>query len=201
MARRSPQKRTAKLSPKQDGFVRIISGRWRGRKLPVKDVEGLRPTTDRVKETVFNWLAADLYDARCLDVFAGSGGLGFEALSRQAAHVTMLELNPQAAQQLKTNAQALDAEKADVIQTDALTYLQQAGKPVDIVFIDPPFRKDLLIDVFSVLESNGWLAPDARIYIEAESELGSLETPPNWTLHREKTAGQVTYRLYFREEV
>lgn len=164
------------------------------------NVEGLRPTTDRVKETVFNWLAPDIPDARCLDLFTGSGSLSFEALSRGAELVTMLELDKKAAEQLEKNRQSLGADNAKVVQTDSLTHLKQPGTPYDVVFIDPPFRKDLLSDVISLLEQQQWLAPHAMIYIEAEKELGELPTPTNWHLHREKTAGQVCYRLFVREE-
>ncbi|WP_407331713.1 16S rRNA (guanine(966)-N(2))-methyltransferase RsmD [Enterovibrio sp. 27052020O] len=182
------------------GFVRIISGKWRGRKLPVKNVEGLRPTTDRVKETVFNWLAADLYQAKCLDVFAGSGGLGLEALSRQADHVTLLELDKGAAAQINLNLATLNADNATVHNTDALQYLSQTGRPFDVVFIDPPFRKDLLSDVLNKLEHNGWLNKNALIYIEAEKELGVPDVPAHWDMIKEKHAGQVSFRLYQREE-
>ncbi|MGF1685213.1 16S rRNA (guanine(966)-N(2))-methyltransferase RsmD [Photobacterium japonica] len=188
------------LSPSsREGFVRIISGRWRGRKLPVHDVEGLRPTTDRVKETVFNWLAQDMIEARCLDLFTGSGSLGFEALSRGAEHVTLLELDKKAAEQLEKNRQTLGADNATVRHTDSLTYLKQPGTPFDVVFIDPPFRKGLLPEVITLLEQNNWLAPHAIIYIETEKELGDLPTPSHWHLHKEKTAGQVCYRLFERE--
>jgi len=181
------------------GFVRIISGLWRGRKLPVHDAQGLRPTTDRVKETLFNWLAQDVPQAKCLDLFAGSGGLGFESASRQAELVTMLELNPKAYQQLCTNCQSLKADNIEVVQTDALQYLAKPGQPYDVVFIDPPFHKGLLSEVITLLEQNDWLAPNAMIYIETEKELKLNDAPNHWQLYREKTAGQVCYRLFERE--
>ncbi|MGF1868533.1 16S rRNA (guanine(966)-N(2))-methyltransferase RsmD [Photobacterium indicum] len=186
---------------RRDGFVRIISGQWRGRKLPVHDVEGLRPTTDRVKETVFNWLAQDIYQAKCLDLFTGSGGLSFEALSRGAESITMLELDKKAANQLQQNLTTLGATNANVLNTDSLKYLAQTGTPHDLVFIDPPFRKDLIQNVIDLLEANNWLTPHAMIYIEAEKELGEIVTPSHWRLHREKIAGQVCYRLFEREKV
>jgi 16S rRNA (guanine966-N2)-methyltransferase len=186
---------------RRDGFVRIISGQWRGRKLPVHDVEGLRPTTDRVKETVFNWLAQDIYQAKCLDLFAGSGGLSFEALSRGAESITMLELDKKAANQLQQNLTTVGATNANVLNTDSLKYLAQTGTPHDLVFIDPPFRKDLIQNVIDLLEANNWLTPHAMIYIEAEKELGEIVTPSHWRLHREKIAGQVCYRLFEREKV
>lgn len=178
------------------GFVRIISGLWRGRKLPVHDAQGLRPTTDRVKETLFNWLAADIPHARCLDLFAGSGGLGFEAASRQAELVTMIEMNKQAHQQLVKNTQQLKASNIELFHQDALLFLQKTGTPYDVVFIDPPFRQALLEATITLLNNNNWLAPHAQIYIETEKELALPPLPEHWLLHREKTAGQVCYRLY-----
>ncbi len=183
------------------GFIRIISGLWRGRKLPVQDAQGLRPTTDRVKETLFNWLAADIPHARCLDLFAGSGGLGFEAASRQAELVTMIELHKPAYQQLKTNIQQLKANNIEVHNQDTLSFLQQAGQPYDIVFIDPPFRQGLLEQTLNLLQQNGWLSDNGLVYIETEKELHLPTLPTHWQLHREKTAGQVCYRLYQLESV
>ncbi len=194
---RRRQQNTSQKKP-STGFVRIISGLWRGRKLPVHDAEGLRPTTDRVKETVFNWLAQDVPQAKCLDLFAGSGGLGFEAASRQADSVTLIELNPAAFKQLEQNIASLKANNIVAKNTDALNYLSQAGTPHHVVFIDPPFRKGLLSETISLLEQNGWLAEDAMIYIETEKELSIAGLPESWRLHREKTAGQVSYRLYER---
>ncbi|WP_086981886.1 16S rRNA (guanine(966)-N(2))-methyltransferase RsmD [Vibrio aphrogenes] len=178
------------------GFIRIISGLWRGRKLPVHDAQGLRPTTDRVKETLFNWLAPEIPHAKCLDLFAGSGGLGFEAASRQAELVTMVELNKQAYQQLTQNAQQLKATNIEIHHQDALTFLQQTGQAYDIVFIDPPFRQGLLEQTLNLLQQNGWLTDHGLVYIETEKELQLPPLPPQWQLHREKTAGQVCYRLY-----
>ncbi|CAH8218024.1 16S rRNA (guanine(966)-N(2))-methyltransferase RsmD [Vibrio aestuarianus] len=180
------------------GFVRIISGLWRGRKLPVHDAQGLRPTTDRVKETLFNWLAQEVPGAKCLDLFAGSGGLGFEAASRQAESVTLIELNPTAFKQIQQNIATLNASNVQVVNSDALTFLQQVGTPQHIIFIDPPFRQGLLNETVTLLEQNGWLADDAMIYIETEKELPLDGIPNNWRLHREKTAGQVSYRLFER---
>ncbi|MCE7609702.1 16S rRNA (guanine(966)-N(2))-methyltransferase RsmD [Vibrio fluvialis] len=196
MLRRRQQNPSQKRAP--SGQVRIISGLWRGRKLPVHDAEGLRPTTDRVKETLFNWLAQDIPHAKCLDLFAGSGGLGFEAASRQAEKVTMLEMNPQAFAQLKTNIAALKASTIEAINTDTLAYLNQPGQGYDVVFIDPPFRQGLLQQTVQLLEQNGWLAPNAMIYIESEKELPLTELPECWQLYREKIAGQVCYRLFER---
>lgn len=183
----------------KDGQIRIISGQWRGRKLPVKDVAGLRPTTDRVKETVFNWLNMYLRDANCLDCFAGSGSLGFEALSRYAAQVTLIEKDKVAAKQLQANLSALQSTQAEVHHQDCLQYLTGTGnQSIDIAFVDPPFRLGLLADCCQKLEQNQWLTEDALIYVEKETELTEVKLPANWELLKEKTAGQVTYQLFVR---
>lgn len=182
------------------GQIRIIGGQWRGRKLPVPDSAGLRPTTDRVRETLFNWLAPVLPEARCLDCFAGSGALGLEALSRYAGSATLLELERPVAQQLTKNLQTLRASNGTVIQTNALNWLAQPGKPFDVVFIDPPFRQGLLEQTLQLLEQNHWLADQALIYVESEVENGAPPVPPEWDLYREKIAGQVAYRLYQRQQ-
>lgn len=195
---RRRQQNTSQKKP-STGYVRIISGLWRGRKLPVHDAEGLRPTTDRVKETLFNWIAQDVPRAKCLDLFAGSGGLGFEAASRQAEMVTLIELNPNAFKQIEKNIASLNASNLTAHNTDAISFLKQPGTPHHVVFIDPPFRKGLLDETVALLESNGWLADDAMIYVETEKELSLDSIPAHWHLHREKTAGQVSYRLFERQ--
>ncbi|NCH57027.1 16S rRNA (guanine(966)-N(2))-methyltransferase [Cronobacter muytjensii] len=181
------------------GQIRIIGGQWRGRKLPVPDSPGLRPTTDRVRETLFNWLAPYLVGARCLDCFAGSGALGLEALSRYAASATLLEMERGVAQQLQKNLATLKSSAGKVVNANTLNVLNQNGEPHDIVFVDPPFRKGLLEETLTLLETRGWLAPQALIYVESEVENGLPPVPASWQLHREKVAGQVAYRLYLRE--
>ncbi|HFZ8994639.1 TPA: 16S rRNA (guanine(966)-N(2))-methyltransferase [Citrobacter freundii] len=181
------------------GQIRIIGGQWRGRKLPVPDSPGLRPTTDRVRETLFNWLAPVIVDARCLDCFAGSGALGLEALSRYATSATLLEMDRAVAQQLQKNLATLRAGNGHVSNTNTLTFLTQPGTPHDVVFVDPPFRKGLLEETLNLLEARGWLSDDAYIYVESEVENGLPPVPVNWSLLREKIAGQVAYRLYQRE--
>ena len=182
------------------GQIRIIGGQWRGRKLPVPDSAGLRPTTDRVRETLFNWLAPDIQEARCLDCFAGSGALGLEALSRYAASATLLEMERSVAQQLSQNLQTLRATQGKVVQTNTLQWLSQPGEPFDVIFVDPPFRKGLLLETLTLLENNGWLAENALIYVESVVEHGTPVAPANWDLYREKIAGQVAYRLYQRQQ-
>ena len=181
------------------GEVRIISGSWRGRKLAVLNAEGLRPTTDRVKETLFNWLMLDIDGATVLDCFAGSGSLGFEALSRHAKHCTLLERDKAATAQLLQNQQKLGCGNANIINTDSLSWLKQAAKrQYDVVFIDPPFRKDLALPCCQLLEQQQWLATPALIYLETEKELDVAALPANWRLVKEKVAGQLAYRLYQR---
>ena len=181
------------------GKVRIIAGLWRGRKLHVLNAQGLRPTGDRVKETLFNWLMPYIVGARCLDGFAGSGSLGFEALSRQAKSVTFLELDKTVANQLSKNLQTLkcDQNQAQVINQSSLEFLKQAqNQPhFDVVFLDPPFNFGLAEQAIELLATNHWLAPDALVYVETEREK-PLSVPTNWALLKEKTTGQVSYRLY-----
>jgi 16S rRNA (guanine966-N2)-methyltransferase len=179
------------------GFIRLISGKWRGKRLPVKDIEGLRPTTDRTKETLFNWLMHDINNANCLDCFSGSGSLAFEALSRFAKKVTILEKDKSVVKQLQENLAVLDVDNAKVIEGDALNYLKQAAtEQYDIIFIDPPFNKGLIQPCCDALQSNGYLATGALIYIEREVELTDLNFPNSWMLLKEKSTGQVTYQLY-----
>ncbi|WKE65469.1 16S rRNA (guanine(966)-N(2))-methyltransferase RsmD [Gallaecimonas kandeliae] len=182
------------------GQIRIIAGQYRGRKLPVKDVEGLRPTTDRVRETLFNWLQGQTIEAAVLDCFAGAGALGFEALSRHAESLTLVEKDKGAAHQLRENLARLDAQRGQVVEGDVLAWLAQTpAKPQDLVFVDPPFGKALAAPTLKLLEEKGWLAADAWIYVEAEQGL-ALEAPANWHLHRELKAGQVQALLFQREE-
>ena len=183
------------------GQIRIIGGQWRGRKLSVLDSEGLRPTTDRVRETLFNWLAPWLPQANCLDCFAGSGALGIEAASRYAAQVTLIEKEAHVARQLQKNIDVLNVPQLTLHRADTLHFLAQSrpDTPFNIVFIDPPFRRGLLEQTIKLLELHQWLAEDAVIYTENEVEQGMPTVPANWVLHREKVAGQVCYRLYRRQ--
>ena len=189
------------ITKSTDGFIRVISGQFRGRKLPVKDVQGLRPTTDRIKETVFNWLMQDTRDANVLDCFAGSGGLGFEALSRFASTALFIELDPSAAKQLAQNIATLKLQNAQVRHTNSLSFLEQknSNTPFDLVFVDPPFRKNLPQTSCNLLEINNWLSEEALIYLEVESDLNTFKPPSNWLLIKEKKAGQVFCRLYQRQ--
>ncbi|GFN45194.1 16S rRNA (guanine(966)-N(2))-methyltransferase [Candidatus Regiella insecticola] len=180
------------------GQVRIIGGQWRGRKLPVLTSPGLRPTPDRVRETLFNWLDPMIKNARCLDCFAGSGALGLEALSRYAKSATLLELENNVAQQLINNLALLKAEDGCVINTNTLNWLAQTGQPYDVIFLDPPFQQELLTKTIYLLEKRNWLADEAWIYVETAVKDTRVDFPSHWQLHREKTAGQIVYRLYIR---
>lgn len=198
----SPRARKPTLPQHQGpGFVRIISGQWRGRRLPVQNAAGLRPTTDRVKETLFNWLMQDTAGRQVLDCFSGSGSLALEALSRYANAATLLELDTAAVRQLQQNLQKLQCAHAHVIQTNCLTYLAQpATQQYDLVFLDPPFRQHLLLPAAQLLEQQGWLMDDALIYVECEKELNVTTLPTNWRLLKENIAGQLAYRLYHRSQ-
>jgi 16S rRNA (guanine966-N2)-methyltransferase len=179
--------------------LRIIGGQWRSRRLEFADLPGLRPTPDRVRETLFNWLAPVLPGARCLDLFAGSGALGMEALSRGAAETVFVEHHPLAVRTLRENLARLDAQGARVEPADALAWLRQPGTLFEIVFLDPPFGEGLLEPVCALLEQGGWLAANAWIYLEAEAGQPTPLLPTGWTLHREKIAGTVAYRLARRQ--
>jgi len=181
--------------------LRIIGGTWRGRKLSFADGKSLRPTLDRVRETLFNWLQFDLAGARCLDLFSGSGALGFEALSRGAEFVTMLDTNPTAIKQIKHNLQLLDCNRAEVLSLDALEFLKCQGnrKTYNVVFLDPPFQQNLLSNCCQALEQYHFLSAGAFIYIEAEKQLQLSELPQSWQLLKEKKAGQLKYYLFQNE--
>jgi 16S rRNA (guanine966-N2)-methyltransferase len=177
------------------GSIRIIAGKHRGRKLPVLMAEGLRPTTDRVKETVFNWLMPYIHGANCLDCFAGAGSLGFEALSRGAAQVNLIELNDSAAKQLQKNKSLLKADNVIVTNANSLNFLKSSSKQqYDLIFIDPPFREGLVTQTAELL-NDGWLSDQALIYVEMETQ-SDQQLPANWKLLKEKVAGQVSYHLF-----
>jgi 16S rRNA (guanine966-N2)-methyltransferase len=182
--------------------LRIIGGRWRGRKLTFPEIEGLRPTGDRIRETLFNWLAPDIQGARVLDLFAGSGALGLEALSRGAEMAVLIEKHPQAAANLVNHLKTLSAGNAKIISTDSLQFLRQGNSSpaYNLVFIDPPFTVELWEPVAELLNQSQWLAADAYIYVETPRE-ATWQAPENWSLYRDKLAGQVRYRLYTLESV
>jgi 16S rRNA (guanine966-N2)-methyltransferase len=175
--------------------LRIIGGVWRGRKLAFPDIDAIRPTPDRVRETVFNWLQNDIAGARCLDLFAGSGALGFEALSRGAAQVVFVDREPAIGRYLRDTLARLDASGAEVHTADSLRWLAAPSQPFDVVFLDPPFTANVLAAVCQRLEAGGWLSPAALIYIENAASGSPPVLASNWSLIKSKTAGQVGYYL------
>jgi 16S rRNA (guanine966-N2)-methyltransferase len=176
--------------------LKIIGGSWRSRGLSFADAPGLRPTPARVRETLFNWLRNDIIGSRCLDLYAGSGALSFEAASRGAKSVTQVENNALVCRALKENAVALAADQIKIVQSDVFRYLASDAEPFDVVFIDPPFAMGLAVQTCQWLEEKGWLSKQARIYVEAESTLKLDGMPPNWRLLKSKVAGEVGYHLF-----
>lgn len=176
----------------------IIGGDWRSRKISFEDAEGLRPTPARVRETLFNWLQYDVIGSRCLDLYAGSGALSFEAASRGAKSVVQVENNPVACRALKANALSLGAEQIKIIQSDTFRYLAGDAEAFSLVFVDPPFKLNLAAQTCHWLEDKGWLAAYAKIYVETERscQLGAM--PENWRLLKQKIAGEVMYHLFER---
>lgn len=186
----------------QSRMLRIVGGTWRGRRFRFPAEAEIRPTPDRVRETLFNWLGPRVAGARCLDLFAGSGALGFEALSRGAASVVFVEREAVAARELQARLLEWNAQGGHVERTDALNYLKRGGRRgggiFDIVFLDPPFAADLLSAAAKLLEQHDFLAPHALIYVEsaARAELPAL--PATWQQTKAKRAGEVGYHLYER---
>ena len=179
------------------GQVRIISGAWRGQLLPVPDAPGLRPTPDRVRETVFNWLQPRIEGARCLDLFAGTGALGFESASRGAGRVVLVESSPGVAAGLDATRQRLGADQVQVVQQDVMHFLAESDpEPFDIVFADPPFDSEHLPDLCRLLSAGDWLRSDAWVYLEVAREVGVPSVPDSWVLLRSKTAGEVGYHMF-----
>jgi 16S rRNA (guanine966-N2)-methyltransferase len=181
------------------GQLRIIGGEWRSRRLSFPDGAGLRPTPDRVRETLFNWLAPYIEGARVLDPFAGSGALYLEALSRGASMGLALDTNSAAISSLREHLGTLRCTVGKTHATDALRYLEtQPAEQFDVIFLDPPFHQNLLTPACTLLEERNWLANDAWIYTESETAPSTLGMPATWRLHREKKAGQVYYALWER---
>ncbi|MDO9139772.1 MAG: 16S rRNA (guanine(966)-N(2))-methyltransferase RsmD [Methylobacter sp.] len=181
--------------------LRIIGGDWRSRQLSFVDAPGLRPTPARVRETLFNWLQYEIVGKRCLDLYAGSGALGFEAASRGAKSVVQVENNVHACRSLKDNALALSATQITAVQSDVFRYLAGQAQVFDVVFLDPPFGLDLVVQTCQLLEQNGWLAKQAKIYVETELHFDFSGMPENWRPLKSKNAGEVAYHLFGRSPV
>lgn len=194
MSKQKTKKVVNKKNSQDRGVVRIIGGSMRGRKLHFSTVDGLRPTLDRIRETVFNWLARDIGQSQCLDLFSGSGALGFEAASRGAERVTMVENSAKVVNDLRSNAQILSCSNIQVIQSTAIQFLQENKARFDIVFLDPPFGKGMLAEIFDNIKEH--LNPDAVIYVEQEKSASAYEPDADWNVIKLKRAGSFSYGLY-----
>jgi 16S rRNA (guanine966-N2)-methyltransferase len=192
-------KRGASAGP-AGGTLRIIAGSLRGSRLQVPDAPGLRPTPDRVRETLFNWLAPWIEGARCLDLYAGTGALGIEALSRGARECVFVERDRRLQQLLQDNLARLKVEGAHVVGAGALDFLAGPARPFDLVFLDPPFEADLWHEAARRLEQGGWLAQAALIHVEAPVD-AFPQLPATWTPHRQARAGAVAHAVYRRAAV
>lgn len=177
------------------GAVRIIAGQWRRRQLPVLQRTGLRPTPDRVRETLFSWLANDLNGASCVDLFSGTGALGIEAASRGARKVILVERDPQLAAHLRAQVQALQACMVEVVCADALLWFERAGECFDVVFVDPPYGSVDLPALMNSLWRHGCVNSNSRVYAEVDANHDGAVFPDSWSLFRHKRAGRVRYYL------
>ncbi|MGV6809273.1 MAG: 16S rRNA (guanine(966)-N(2))-methyltransferase RsmD [bacterium] len=201
-----------KNHPKHSGVVRIIGGQWKGRKLTVANVPHLRPTADRVRETLFNWLQWEIPQARCLDLFAGSGALGFEALSRGASEVVMVEKHPQAIKQLQMIQQQLvgqlsATQQLRIYHQDAYHYLQSFQQLTsndlmgfDLIFLDPPFRHQHLEKLLTMIQQQQLLRPQGFIYLEYEQEHALDFQTWSWVVHKQTQAGQAKACLLTQQD-
>jgi 16S rRNA (guanine966-N2)-methyltransferase len=194
------RKKSAPKSHKHSNQLRIIGGQWRGRKLSFPTTEGLRPTADRVRETLFNWLSPSISGANCLDLFAGSGALGLEALSRGASACCFVDTAPAATQHIAANLSLLQCDTAITHTTQAAHWLEQldpaSSEAFDIIFLDPPFGKNLAEKCLALIDQKQLVRNDGLVYLETNRDEALPATPSHWQLQREKTAGQVSYRLY-----
>ncbi|OOG23073.1 16S rRNA (guanine(966)-N(2))-methyltransferase RsmD [Thioalkalivibrio denitrificans] len=190
------QGKSAAPRPGTPGRLRIVAGAWRGRRIAVPSAAGLRPTPDRVRETLFNWLQGVVPGARCLDLFAGAGGLGFEAASRGAARVVMVESAARVATHLREQVQLLEAgDRIEVVADDALRYLRRCDETFDLVFLDPPFQGDLLDKSLAALVEAHCLRAGARVYVEYAASGEPPVLPDGWEIAREGRAGDSAHLL------
>jgi 16S rRNA (guanine966-N2)-methyltransferase len=199
MPRKNSSARKQAPQPSGRNAVRIVGGEWRGRLLRFPAVPGVRPTPDRVRETLFNWLQQRVIGSRCLDLFAGSGALGLEALSRGAAHVVFVDVEAAVTRYLLERLRDFGCDRAQVVRSDAARYLDAPGQEFDLVFLDPPFDSAVLPETCRRLERDGWLAPGALVYLEAPAAAGPPELPAGWTLLNSRRAGEVGYHLARRD--
>jgi 16S rRNA (guanine966-N2)-methyltransferase len=189
-----------KTRPAGLNSVRIIGGSWRGRRVHFPDSPGLRPTPDRVRETLFNWLQHSIAGTRCLDLFAGSGALGLEALSRGAREVVFVEQAFAPAQMLAEELKRFEGgdlgdSRGRIVQMSAERFLTAPGEPFDVIFLDPPFGLDAVPEYVRLIDAGGWAASGGRIYLENARSAGPPTMPPHWSLLKSKSAGEVGYYL------
>lgn len=185
-----------KGTKKSQGRLRIVAGIWRSRVLEIADVEGLRPTPERIRETLFNWLTPRMAGARCLDLFAGTGALGLEALSRGAAAAVFVENSKVAIATLRRNVASLDASGAVIHAGSATEYIDAAGaERFDIVFLDPPFADDNLAELCRLIDESELVATNANVYLEQDRARPEPDLPDGWTVLKSKVAGNVRYTL------
>lgn len=180
---------------KKYGKIYIISGKFKGRKISFNNCNHVRPTTNKIRETLFEWLSKYIENATCLDCFSGSGALGIEAISRHAAFLTFLEIEKKTYWTLKTNIQKLNISNAEIIRTNTFYWLNKNSKPYDIIFIDPPYYHGLVEKTINLLENKKWIKKNSLIYIEQEKNQ-SLTIPNNWILYKKKNNNQIQYYLY-----
>ncbi|MDX1514198.1 MAG: 16S rRNA (guanine(966)-N(2))-methyltransferase RsmD [Gammaproteobacteria bacterium] len=192
---RTSDKHSSRGQAGPPGSLRIIAGKWRRRRLPIADRAGLRPTPDRVRETLFAWLAPVIAGSRCLDLFAGSGALGFEAASRGANRVVMVERERELIALLEQHRRRLSAEEVEIVAADALGWMERQRSSFDIIFLDPPFGEYELTSICRRIEENGLLAPSGFVYLETNASAPQTELPAGWATYRSQRAGQVRYDL------
>ena len=178
-----------------EGRFRIIAGQWRGRRFAIPDEADVRPTPDRVRETLFNWLAPVIAGARCLDLYAGSGALGLEALSRGAGRVVFVDRSRGALRQIGAHLETLQSNGGETVHMDAMKFLEGPATPFDIVFLDPSYRQGLIGPAMARLVERSWLAPGAGVYLEHEADGDPPRLPEGWHLFRSAAAGRVRYHL------
>jgi len=179
--------------------LRIIGGEWRGRTIRFPPLPAIRPTPDRVRETLFNWLQGAIPGSHCLDLYAGSGAVGLEALSRGAREVVFVDLESAVTRHLGDTLHELGCDRGRAVRADALAFLEQPGTPFDVIFLDPPFAEPVLPETCRRIEAGGWLAPGGFVYLEAPAAAGPPELPAGWTLLKSRRAGEVGYHLARRD--
>jgi 16S rRNA (guanine966-N2)-methyltransferase len=199
-----PVSKPKSAQPANRNSIRIIGGDWRGRRVNFPDLPGLRPTPDRVRETLYNWLQLSIVGTRCLDLFAGSGALGLEALSRGASSVVFVEQAQAAARGLVRELERLHGSlRARVVEMGAARFLRATGEasgnpfggPFDIVFMDPPFGREALAEFIPLVDAGGWVKPQGLVYLENEKSAGVPALPAHWEVLKSKSAGEVGYHL------